>query len=80
MQTDMLILCRRTGSLKVRFQFLAAASMKITVFLDVTLLLIALMMEVVNTSGTSVNFYQTTRRNFPEDSYLHLTSSNYVFR
>jgi hypothetical protein len=31
----------------------------------------ALMMEAVSTSETSVNFYQTTRPNIPEDSYLH---------
>jgi hypothetical protein len=29
------------------------------------------MMETVNTSETSVNFYQTTRRNILEDSLLH---------
>jgi cell division protein FtsL len=34
-------------------------------------LLIALMMEVVSTSETSVNFYHTARRNIPEDSHLH---------
>jgi hypothetical protein len=28
----------------------------------------SLMMEAVSTSETSVNFYQTTRRNIPEDS------------
>jgi hypothetical protein len=28
---------------------------------------IALMMEAVSTSETSANFYQTTRRNIPED-------------
>jgi hypothetical protein len=27
-------------------------------------------MEAVSTSETSVNFYQTTRRNIPEDSHL----------
>jgi hypothetical protein len=32
---------------------------------------IALMMEVASTSETSVNFYQTTRRNNPEDSHLY---------
>jgi hypothetical protein len=32
-------------------------------------LLIVLMMEAVSTSETSVNFYQTTRRNIPEDSF-----------
>jgi hypothetical protein len=34
-------------------------------------ILIALMMEAASTSETSANFYQTTRRNIPEDSYLH---------
>jgi hypothetical protein len=33
--------------------------------------LIALMMEAVSTSETSVIIYQTTRRNIPEDSHLH---------
>jgi hypothetical protein len=32
---------------------------------------IALMMEAANTSETLVNFYQTTRRNNPQDSHLH---------
>jgi hypothetical protein len=32
---------------------------------------IALMMEAANTSETSVNFYQTTRHNNPEESHLH---------
>jgi hypothetical protein len=32
--------------------------------------LIALMMEAVSISETSANFYQTTRRNNPEDSHL----------
>jgi hypothetical protein len=30
---------------------------------------IALMMEAVSTSETSVSFYQTTRRNIPEDGH-----------
>jgi hypothetical protein len=34
-------------------------------------LIIALMMEVADTSETSVNFYQTTRCNIPEDNHLH---------
>jgi hypothetical protein len=29
------------------------------------------MIEAANTSETSVNFYQTTRRNIPEDSHCH---------
>jgi hypothetical protein len=32
--------------------------------------IIALMMEEASTSETWVNFYQTTRRNNPEDSHL----------
>jgi hypothetical protein len=35
--------------------------------------MIALMMEAARTSETSVNFYQTTRRNNPEDSRLDET-------
>jgi hypothetical protein len=31
---------------------------------------ISLMMKAASTSETSVNFYQTTRRNNPEDSHL----------
>jgi hypothetical protein len=34
----------------------------------------ALMMEAVTTSGTSVNFYKTARRNIPEDSLLRTRS------
>jgi hypothetical protein len=30
-----------------------------------------LMMEAVSTSETSVNFYETTLPNIPEDRYLH---------
>jgi hypothetical protein len=33
--------------------------------------LIALMFEEENTPETSVKFYQTIRRNIPEDSHLH---------
>jgi hypothetical protein len=35
-------------------------------------IIIALMTEAANTSQMSVNFYQTTRRNNPEDSHLQL--------
>jgi hypothetical protein len=38
------------------------------------LAMIALMMEAARTSGTLVNFYQTTRRYNPEDSYHVLTA------
>jgi hypothetical protein len=37
-------------------------------------LLIAMMMEAVSTSETSVNFYQATRRNIPEHSHLILAA------
>jgi hypothetical protein len=30
-----------------------------------------LLMEAVSTSETSVNLYETTRRDIPEDSHLH---------
>jgi hypothetical protein len=33
--------------------------------------IIALMMEATSVSKTSVNFYQTTQRNIPEDSHRH---------
>jgi hypothetical protein len=36
----------------------------------------ALMMEAVSTSETSVNFYETTRRNIPEDGHLHSPGLN----
>jgi hypothetical protein len=32
------------------------------------------MAEAASTSETSVNFYETTRRNNPEDSYLQLNN------
>jgi hypothetical protein len=32
---------------------------------------IALMVETAKTSETSINFYETTRCNTPEDSHLH---------
>jgi hypothetical protein len=35
-------------------------------------LIIALMVEASNTSETLVNFYQTIRRNNPEDSHIHI--------
>jgi hypothetical protein len=35
---------------------------------------IALMMETVHTYETSVNFYQTTRRNIPQDSHLKMVN------
>jgi hypothetical protein len=33
--------------------------------------ILALMMEAVKPSETSVSFYQTARRDIPEDSHLH---------
>jgi hypothetical protein len=39
----------------------------------------ALMMEAVSTSSeTSVNVYQTSRRNIPQDSHLHTRSRENV--
>jgi hypothetical protein len=39
--------------------------------------LIALMMEAVRTYETSVNFYQTARRNIPEDDHVHIISLHF---
>jgi hypothetical protein len=50
----------------MRFQVLTAASMKI-----------ALTTEAASTSETLVNFYQTTRRNSPEDSHLYFRTVRY---
>jgi hypothetical protein len=71
--------------LLVRFQYLTAASMKVTFFWDIApcaLVLvdqcfggnychhqIALIMETVSTYETSVNFYDSTGRNIPESSH-----------
>jgi hypothetical protein len=72
----------------VRFQVLTAASMKIAVFWDVAPCslvevyrrLIALMMEAATSiSETSVNFYQSTRRNIIQSSSReHLFVQNSV--
>jgi hypothetical protein len=40
-------------------------------------MMMSLMMEAQGTFETSVNFYQSTRRNNPEDSHLH-TLCGYV--
>jgi hypothetical protein len=45
--------------------------MKMAVFWDIPRWQIILMMEAVSTFETSVNFYQTTRRNVPEGCHLH---------
>jgi hypothetical protein len=52
--------------------------MKMTVFRIVEWL-IAVMTEAASTCETSVNFYQTTRRNNPEDSHLHILASLQIF-
>jgi hypothetical protein len=61
----------------MRFQILKALSMKTNVFWDVAprslveaAPIIALMMEAASIFETSVNFYQTIRRNTPQDNYL----------
>jgi hypothetical protein len=38
------------------------------------------MMEAVCTSETSVSLYQTTRRDIPEDSHLHMRFSSVEWR
>jgi hypothetical protein len=60
-------------AMNVIFQVLTVASMQMAVFWVVAPCrpIIALMMEATSTSETSVNFYQTTRCNNPEDSQLH---------
>jgi hypothetical protein len=62
----------------MRLEVLTAVSMNVTVLWDTTpcrlveiYQLIALIMEAVGTSETSVNLYQTTWRGIPEDSHLH---------
>jgi hypothetical protein len=59
-------------ALCVRFQVLTAAIMKMAAWVvapcSLVETLITLMMEAANTSEMSVNFYQTTRRNIPEDA------------
>jgi hypothetical protein len=49
----------------VRYQVLTATSKKLALFWDVSM---ALVVETVSSSETSVNIYQPTRRNIPEDS------------
>jgi hypothetical protein len=39
-------------------------------------MVIALMMEAVRTSETSVNLYQTTRHNIPDDSHLQTNNQS----
>jgi hypothetical protein len=58
----------------MRFQVLTVRSMKMAAFWDVApySLVIALMMEAVCASETSVNIYQTTWRNILEDIYLFI--------
>jgi hypothetical protein len=71
---------------EVRFQVLTAASIKMAVFRVVVPCslaefylsfrgAIALMMVAASTSETSINFYQTTWHNNPEDSHLHSGST-----
>jgi hypothetical protein len=70
----------------VKFQVLTTASTQMysgmlhrvvwQKFTDVSEVLPALMIEAASTSETSVNFYQTTRRNIPEDSHRKWTDWN----
>jgi hypothetical protein len=61
----------------MKYQVLMAASMKMAVFWDVAPCSLVetdrhfiLVMDAVRTSGTLVNFYETTRRIIPEDSHI----------
>jgi hypothetical protein len=69
----------------MRFQVLSATVMSMAVFWDVApcglaeidrrfrgpyFIIRAMVMETISTSETSVNFYQTTRLNIPEDHRL----------
>jgi hypothetical protein len=71
----------------MRFQVLTAASMKMVVFwvvascglLEVTSIIRALMMDAAITTETSLNFYQTPRRNIPEDSHTPNLINVHVF-
>jgi hypothetical protein len=69
---------------EVRFQVLTRAIVKMSVFWHVVPCdfaefnrLIALMMEAVSTSETSVEFYVTARYNISEDSRLQCGRSGY---
>jgi hypothetical protein len=60
--------------MKIKFHVLTAASIMMTALWDIapcSLVEVDLMMEAVITSETSVNFYETTRRNIPQDCHLH---------
>jgi hypothetical protein len=39
--------------------------------LSASIIIIAPVMQAASTSETSANFYQTIRRNIPEESHLH---------
>jgi hypothetical protein len=77
-----------TRLVKVRFQVLTVTSMKMTLLGSCTVengrnRLIFQRCELSPSSGhhpeTSVNFYQTTRWNIPEDSQLEVCESNHSF-
>jgi hypothetical protein len=44
----------------------------------ITATIVALMMEALSTSETSVSFYETTQRGMPQDNELHAT--DYLLR
>jgi hypothetical protein len=70
--------------LQVKFQVLTVASMKTAVFRDALCNLapssrvIALMMEAISISETSVNSYQITRCKIPEDCNLPSQDIKYI--
>jgi hypothetical protein len=67
--------------ISVRFEVLTAASVKMTVFWVVAPCSLGrslptfhiALMEAARTSEPSLNVYNTTRRNNPEDSHLHVS-------
>jgi hypothetical protein len=63
--TDHCMECRQVNS--KHFRWVQLIYVVIYTFFKITL-----MMEAASTYETSANFYQTTRRNNPEDSHLHV--------
>jgi hypothetical protein len=61
----------RTELLLINFNGITQIPLKMAIFWDVAMMIALMMMEAASTSETSVNFYQTTRRNNPQDSHLH---------
>jgi hypothetical protein len=61
----------------MRFQVSTAVSMNMTAFWDIASCSLILKIEAVNTSETSANFHECTRRNISEDCRLNKRSVRY---